>query len=123
MNTFPTTRKRAILPDETILADPSDISPISIVEEMKTSYLDYAMSVIVARALPVLRAATGKSLVAYPNAGDLYDPATKTWQSTGDGAGLPELAPSWIDAGACLVGGCCRTRPAQIRQLARAVCP
>ena len=41
--------------DETVLADPSDISPISIVEEMKTSYLDYAMSVIVARALPDVR--------------------------------------------------------------------
>ena len=41
--------------DETTLADPSDISPISIVEEMKASYLDYAMSVIVARALPDVR--------------------------------------------------------------------
>ncbi len=34
---------------------PSDIRPISIVEEMKRSYLDYAMSVIVARALPDAR--------------------------------------------------------------------
>ena len=33
----------------------SDISPISIVDEMKTSYLDYAMSVIVSRALPDVR--------------------------------------------------------------------
>ncbi|NTS65684.1 DNA gyrase subunit A [Sphingomonas sp. HHU CXW] len=41
--------------DATLLADPSDIAPISIVEEMKTSYLDYAMSVIVARALPDVR--------------------------------------------------------------------
>ncbi|MBN8846702.1 MULTISPECIES: DNA gyrase subunit A [unclassified Sphingomonas] len=41
--------------DEILLADPSDIAPISIVEEMKTSYLDYAMSVIVARALPDIR--------------------------------------------------------------------
>ncbi|PZU77562.1 MAG: DNA gyrase subunit A, partial [Sphingomonas sp.] len=41
--------------DETAVADPSDIAPISIVEEMKTSYLDYAMSVIVARALPDVR--------------------------------------------------------------------
>jgi DNA gyrase subunit A len=32
-----------------------DIAPISIVEEMKTSYLDYAMSVIVSRALPDVR--------------------------------------------------------------------
>ena len=33
----------------------SDIRPISITTEMKRSYLDYAMSVIVARALPDVR--------------------------------------------------------------------
>jgi DNA gyrase subunit A len=33
----------------------SDIAPINIVDEMKSSYLDYAMSVIVARALPDVR--------------------------------------------------------------------
>ena len=36
-------------------ASPSDIRPISITEEMKRSYLDYAMSVIVSRALPDVR--------------------------------------------------------------------
>ena len=41
--------------DETLLAEPSDISPIDIVDEMKSSYLDYAMSVIVSRALPDVR--------------------------------------------------------------------
>jgi len=34
---------------------PHDIAPITIEEEMKRSYLDYAMSVIVARALPDAR--------------------------------------------------------------------
>ena len=77
---------------------------------------------VVDRALPVLRAATDKPLVAYPNAGDLYDPATKTWRSSGEECGLVGLAPSWIAAGARLVGGCCRTRPAQIRELTHAVC-
>ena len=33
----------------------SDIRPVSITEEMKKNYLDYAMSVIVARALPDVR--------------------------------------------------------------------
>ncbi|MBX6320375.1 MAG: DNA gyrase subunit A [Rhodospirillaceae bacterium] len=33
----------------------SDITPVTIEEEMKRSYLDYAMSVIVARALPDVR--------------------------------------------------------------------
>ncbi|MCA3611675.1 MAG: DNA gyrase subunit A [Methylobacterium sp.] len=35
--------------------DGSEIRPISITEEMKRSYLDYAMSVIVSRALPDVR--------------------------------------------------------------------
>ncbi len=34
---------------------PSDIRPVSILDEMKRSYLDYAMSVIVSRALPDVR--------------------------------------------------------------------
>ncbi|MFQ3664545.1 MAG: DNA gyrase subunit A [Sphingomonadaceae bacterium] len=32
-----------------------DIAPVSLVDEMRTAYLDYAMSVIVARALPDVR--------------------------------------------------------------------
>jgi DNA gyrase subunit A len=34
---------------------PTDITPVTIEEEMRRSYLDYAMSVIVARALPDVR--------------------------------------------------------------------
>ena len=34
---------------------PSDIRPVSLIDEMKRSYLDYAMSVIVSRALPDVR--------------------------------------------------------------------
>ncbi|HEX5507394.1 MAG TPA: DNA gyrase subunit A, partial [Pseudolabrys sp.] len=35
--------------------NPSDVRPVSITDEMKRSYLDYAMSVIVSRALPDVR--------------------------------------------------------------------
>jgi DNA gyrase subunit A len=35
--------------------EPSDVRPVSITEEMKRSYLEYAMSVIVSRALPDVR--------------------------------------------------------------------
>ena len=41
--------------DTVIPSDPSDIHPVSIVDEMRRSYLDYAMSVIVSRALPDVR--------------------------------------------------------------------
>ena len=42
-------------PDQPGPPGPSDIRPVSITEEMQRSYLDYAMSVIVARALPDAR--------------------------------------------------------------------
>ncbi|MBE7248505.1 MAG: hypothetical protein INR63_26460, partial [Actinomycetospora chiangmaiensis] len=42
--------------DPTGAAPPaSDIRPVSITDEMRRSYLDYAMSVIVSRALPDAR--------------------------------------------------------------------
>ncbi|MCA3382579.1 MAG: hypothetical protein ING08_20340, partial [Roseomonas sp.] len=34
---------------------PQDTTPVALEEEMRRSYLDYAMSVIVARALPEVR--------------------------------------------------------------------
>jgi DNA gyrase subunit A len=39
----------------TLPPEPQNITPVTIEEEMKRSYLDYAMSVIVARALPDVR--------------------------------------------------------------------
>ena len=39
----------------TTTVPPTDIAPVTIEEEMRRSYLDYAMSVIVARALPDVR--------------------------------------------------------------------
>ena len=42
-------------PDPPSDREPGDIRPIAFEEEMSRSYLDYAMSVIVARALPDVR--------------------------------------------------------------------
>nr|WP_279479456.1 DNA gyrase subunit A [Aureimonas sp. SK2] len=42
-------------PDSTQPERPTGIEPVSIIEEMQRSYLDYAMSVIVSRALPDVR--------------------------------------------------------------------
>lgn len=69
---------------------------------------------VVDRALPVLRSATGKPLVAYPNSGDAYDPAAKTWHCVRGPERFTRFtasAPAWLDAGVRLIGGCCRTTP------------
>ncbi len=44
-----------ILDERPAPGGPADIKPVSILDEMKRSYLDYAMSVIVSRALPDVR--------------------------------------------------------------------
>jgi DNA gyrase subunit A len=44
---------QAVIP--AIVVDPTDIFPVQIEDEMRDSYIDYAMSVIVSRALPDVR--------------------------------------------------------------------
>lgn len=61
-------------------------------------------------------AVTGRPAVAYPNRGEEWDARSHTW--AGEGSFDTALASSWVDAGARLIGGCCRVGPADIAQLA-----
>lgn len=63
-------------------------------------------------ALGVLGSVTAKPLVAYPNSGDIYHPSTKTWTTAAPDQRFTAQAPDWAEAGARLIGGCCRTTPA-----------
>ncbi len=64
-------------------------------------------------------AVTSKPLVAYPNSGEKWDATHHCWLPTDDQFDLPNLAKKWLAASAKLIGGCCRTSPEDIRQLAR----
>jgi homocysteine S-methyltransferase len=64
-----------------------------------------------------MRAHTDKPLLAYPNSGERYDAATKRWHGTGAGVSFASHACAWYEAGARLIGGCCRTTPADIRAI------
>jgi homocysteine S-methyltransferase len=68
----------------------------------------------------VARGVTTKPIVAYPNRGGFWDPAAKHWLGARN-RGLHELAPAWRTAGATLIGGCCGTDAADIKELATAV--
>ena len=60
-------------------------------------------------------ASTAKLLVAYPNRGDVWDSATRTWIERGADVDFARFVPDWRAAGARIIGGCCRTTPADIR--------
>jgi homocysteine S-methyltransferase len=66
-------------------------------------------------------AVAGKPIVVYPNSGESWDAAGRRW--TGSPGISAYDVPSWVDAGARLIGGCCRVRPADIERIAAAVRP
>ena len=64
---------------------------------------------------------TGKPVIVYPNSGEVWDGANRFWVGT---PGLDaHLADGWVQAGARIVGGCCRVRPDDIAAMAAAVGP
>ena len=62
-------------------------------------------------------------LLAYPNRGELWDAAAMCWIEGSGVAGFNELVPRWYGAGARLIGGCCRTTPADIAAIASMFAP
>lgn len=63
-----------------------------------------------------IRRHTDKPVLVYPNSGESYDAAEKDWHGeSADFAGYTKL---WQAAGARMIGGCCRTTPADIRSIA-----
>lgn len=75
-----------------------------------------------AEVLPAVRLArdvTDKPIVVYPNSGEHWDARRRTW--SGDAAVDAGLARSWVEAGAGLIGGCCRVGADEIAALGRAL--
>lgn len=69
-------------------------------------------------ALKHLHSLTSLPLVVYPNSGEHYDAVTKTWHHHGETCEtLAGYLPQWLEAGAKLIGGCCRTTPKDIAEL------
>jgi homocysteine S-methyltransferase len=62
---------------------------------------------------------TGKPVIVYPNSGERWDSARRTW--VGSSRFSPRSAAQWLAAGARVIGGCCRVRPADIAELAAVV--
>ena len=70
-------------------------------------------------AVAIASQVTGKPVIVYPNSGEGWDARHRAW------AGRPQdmawQPRQWVTAGARIVGGCCRVRPADIAQIATAL--
>lgn len=77
----------------------------------------------VSELIPRITACCGdKEVVVYPNSGERYCVATKTWEPNPGAAPLSDRAPEWLRLGARIIGGCCRVTAAEIATLTRALC-
>ncbi|MEV5366219.1 homocysteine S-methyltransferase [Streptomyces cellulosae] len=68
-------------------------------------------------AVAVAARVTGKPVVVYPNSGEQWDARARAW--TGEPTFSASRVTGWRDAGARLIGGCCRVGPQAIASVAR----
>ncbi|CAD6210225.1 unnamed protein product [Miscanthus lutarioriparius] len=67
------------------------------------------------------RKQTKKAIAVYPNSGEVWDGRAKRWlpvECLGHKS-FDALAKRWQEAGASLIGGCCRTTPSTIRAVSK----
>ena len=75
---------------------------------------------LIAPLLDALGQVCNKPFLTYPNSGETYNGLTKTWHDDPEQErSLLENSKLWQEQGVWLFGGCCRTRPEDIAQLAK----
>ncbi|MDX1665944.1 MAG: homocysteine S-methyltransferase [Saprospiraceae bacterium] len=60
---------------------------------------------------------TVRPLLAYPNSGEIWDAENRCWQPDPRSASPAKDAVNWYEAGARIIGGCCRTAPRDIEAM------
>lgn len=66
-----------------------------------------------------IKSITDKPVVVYPNSGEEYDVQHKEWKGESDAERYGSSAKLWYKSGASLIGGCCRTTPEHIKEIAK----
>ncbi len=66
---------------------------------------------------------TTKPLLAYPNRGERWDAMAHCWLPDSAVDDFAAATLCWVAAGARLIGGCCRTTPADIAAIAQMLAP
>lgn len=70
-------------------------------------------------AMSVLSRHTDKPIIVYPNSGETYDAETKTWHGKEACCAFDEESVVLYEAGARIIGGCCRTHPGDIESVVK----
>ncbi|WP_117168133.1 homocysteine S-methyltransferase [Paraliobacillus sediminis] len=74
---------------------------------------------VITGAITNLTAHTKKPIIVYPNSGETYDPETNKWHGLKSSDRFDAKSEEWFQAGARIIGGCCRTTPHHIKELSK----
>jgi len=64
---------------------------------------------------------SNKQVIVYPNKGGIWDAQNKCWLPGSAHTHFAADALRWLEAGATIIGGCCRTSPDDIQKLRRVI--
>ena len=67
------------------------------------------------------QAVPDKAILSYPNSGETYNVSDNSWSGTVTPGDCAAAARDWLDAGAKIIGGCCRMGPEHISAIAAMV--
>ncbi|WP_370618929.1 homocysteine S-methyltransferase [Mumia sp. Pv 4-285] len=72
----------------------------------------------IAPLVEAIAATTVVPVVVYPNSGETWDAGSRGWTGSSARGSWARWVREWRDAGASLIGGCCRTTPADVAEIA-----
>lgn len=108
----------------------SDGTPLEDVVRVAHEFQDIVMAFgincipleIATESLQRIRQMTALPLVCYPNSGATWNAQNKQWSDSKSGESeLGPKAKEWKEAGARLIGGCCKTVPRDITAVSKAL--
>jgi homocysteine S-methyltransferase len=109
--------------DERTLADGTPLAQVVPALDRHPGVLAVGVNCMAPGLVPgllrTLGALTAKPLTVYPNSGERW--IGGAWRGAAE-AWIAD-APSWVEQGARLVGGCCRTGPEDVRRLRQTLLP
>lgn len=87
-------------------------------EQVAAIGINCTSPIYISSLIKEIQAQTTKPIIVYPNSGEVYDPTSKTWGATSSEENYGVNAQYWYEAGARLIGGCCKTKPSDIEAIA-----
>lgn len=91
------------------------VSALTSVPRIVAIGVNCTAPIFIPKLVDAIRGATDRPIVVYPNSGEGWDAERKSWTGSKDPRAFASAAVDWHEAGAQLIGGCCRTTPEDIK--------